>query len=128
MGGVDMSKLRGFVGDFFETGCEGMIWCFFEDGKEWPDVMHPLNRGDHLTIFGENDKVLFTGEIDPDYKAGWIQYPRGKKGKGQPVALGYWIHWTQRGWNPDDWAMLFLREGLGGEAKRLRAELDKKSE
>ena len=120
-------KFIGALEPFFETGCEGIIWSLVEDGKQGYDGLHEIHEGDHLTVFGENNEVLFSGEISCDRRIGWMEYPLNP-GHGQPAALGYWIHWTQRGWQPDDWAKLFFHPYLKGNADKpvLRAELTKK--
>lgn len=119
-----MNIVDGVLEEFFETGCEGLMWTVYEDGKEGYDGLNTLEPGDHLTVFGENDEVLFEGLIDPDFEIGYKPYPQNPQ-HGQPCALGFWIHWTQRGWQPDDWARLFVR--MKGE-KPLRARLVKASE
>lgn len=75
-----------------------------------------------LSINKEDGSIVFNGEIIPNYRAGWKPYPRNRK-YGQPRALGYWIHWTQKGWKPDDWARLFIRKK---DQPPLKAELIKK--
>jgi hypothetical protein len=71
--------------------------------------IHWLCEGDHLTVYHDNGTVAFQGEIETDRQVGWREYPKNP-GRGQPCALGFWVHWTQRGWQPDDWAELFMRE------------------
>jgi len=117
-----MNALKGVIDWWFETGQEGVCWVFYEDGKTGWDAFKMVEKGDRLKVCDENGKVVFDGEIIPDYKKGWKRHYRNAK-HGQPTALGFWIHWTQKGWKPDDWARLFLRE-LEDE-KPLRAELTK---
>ncbi len=132
-------KLHGFIEQFFETGCEGIMWLFFEDGKKWPECIKELADGDHLTVLGEKGEILFDGIIDQDREAGWQPYfhvQKKLKGKpykgrrdsrhGQPCALGCWVHWTQKGWTPDEWAKLFFHAyPKDTNGKPLRAELTK---
>lgn len=61
---------------------------------------------------------MFDGVVDEDRETGYAEYPRNP-GSGQPAALGLWIHWTQRGFAPDDWARFFVREE--GEFRYLAA-------
>ncbi|MFA5987627.1 MAG: hypothetical protein WC797_03190 [Candidatus Paceibacterota bacterium] len=135
-----MEALKGTICEFFETGCEGVRWYFFEDGKGWPECIKKLDDGDRLKVFGEKGEILFDGVIEQDREAGWQPYfhvLRKLKGRaytgdkdcyhGQPCALGHWVHWTQKGWSPDDWARLFFHYVLDGtNGKPLRAELVKK--
>lgn len=120
-------KIRGVLEPFFETGCEGIIWSVVEDGKEGFAGLNIIEEGDRLKIYGENGEVIFDGIIECDRLSGWTEYPLNP-GHGQPSALGYWIHWTQRGWRPDDWAKLFFYQYLPGNENKipLRAELKKK--
>lgn len=115
--------IRGTLEDFFETGCEGVMWAVYEDGKSGYDALNILEQDDWLRITDEHGKVLFEGFIDCDRKKGWHEYPMNP-GHGQPCALGMWIHWTQKGWEPDDWARLFFRRHLiDNPGPALRAEL-----
>jgi len=116
-------KYLGTLFGWWETGTEGAIWALDEDGKTGYEAMQVIDEGDQLKIYDENGKVLFDGIIEPDKQIGWTEYPLNP-GHGQPLALGFWIHWTQKGWQPDDWAALFLREEFGKTP--LRGELVKK--
>ena len=117
-----MKKYAGVLDGWFETGTEGTVWVLSEDGKSGYGAMQVLKPGDHLKVYGEDGAVVFDGIIDPDTKAGMTASPLNPEYK-QPCALGLWIHWTQRGWQPDDWARLFLRADFGQTP--FRAELTK---
>lgn len=101
-----------------------------EDRKTGYDALVTIERGDRLKIYNPDSTVAFDGIIEPDYKAGWTEFPQNL-GHGQPSALGFWIHWTQKGWDPDEWATLFFGYDLKANkslGKHLRAELTKKKE
>jgi len=125
-----MPKLRGIVDFHFETGSEGLLWIFVETSNEEARQREPLvleiEKGDHLKIFSQDGSVVFDGKIDPDHKAGYTPYSANAE-HGQPSALGFWIHWTQKSWKPDEWAKLFLHKILANGNGHLKAELTKKT-
>lgn len=94
---------------YFETGTEGLLWMVEPTNCTRIADLHFLQKGDFLRVEDPAGQVLFEGTIDPDYDAGKMPRYAGDK-YGQPVARGYWVHWTQKGWTPDDWAMLFIPE------------------
>lgn len=113
------TKIIGKADWFAETGTEGVLWAVIEDGKQGYDGLNILKEGDCLTIWNEDGSIAFCGLIQPNYTIGYQPYPLNPQ-NGQPAALGMWVHWTQDGWQPDDWARLFIREST------LCAELIKK--
>ena len=121
-----MKKYCGVLDAWHETGSEGLIWVLWEKRGRSVNYTKPpvdLKAGDHLKVYGEDGSVIFNGKIVPDYKAGLKPYPGNPK-YGQPCVFGLWVHWTQRGWKSEDWAMLFVRGGFFlPRKKRLRAEL-----
>ncbi len=100
--------VMGFLEDFFETGTEGVIWSLISEEERGYDALFPIEEGDHLTIQDQLGRKLWSGKIRCDRKSGWRRYPLNSK-YGQPSALGHWVHWTQRGFKPDDWARYFIR-------------------
>jgi hypothetical protein len=100
-------KIDGTLEAFFETGTEGIWWSVYENGKEGYDGLNTIESGDWLTVKNLEGKILFRGLIQRDNFSGWTRYPMNPD-CGQPAALGRWIHWTQAGWQPNDWAKLFF--------------------
>ncbi|MCF6276924.1 MAG: hypothetical protein L3J07_03720 [Candidatus Magasanikbacteria bacterium] len=107
--GKDKKEFKGVIFGHFETGCEGYMWVFYEDGKEGYDGLKNLEAGDHLTIFNNDGLEIFSEIIKPDHEIGKQVIPLNPE-YSQPTALGLWIHWTQDGFLPDDWAKLFFQK------------------
>ena len=108
--------------DWFETGMEGTAWRIIDDLHEGYDSMHTIEEGDELTICDKAGQVLWNGTIQCDYTTGAI--PRATNPEFvQPHALGLWIHWIQKGFQPDRWAEFFVRS----DDDRLRGVLIKKA-
>lgn len=116
-----MKKYHGRLDFFAETGTEGAVWILMREGKRGYGAMVDLKKDDYLTVWDKKNKIVFKGKIRPDYKIGWKRYPRNPK-YGQQVACGFWVHWIQKGWKPDEWGRLFIRKK--GE-QRLCAQLIK---
>lgn len=114
----------GILTDWFETGTEGLEWVLREDGKQGYEGMVIIQPGDHLTVYDADGKILFDDTIVFDTSTGRALRPGSKPKYYQQAALGYWIHWIQKGWKPDDWAALFCRgEGCPARPLHLRAKL-----
>jgi len=101
--------LTGVLYAYAETGSEGFHWSVHEDGKEGYEGLHILRDGDELTVFNDDESVLWQGVIDFEYRTGWRHYPLNPR-LGQQCALGLWVHGNQEGWEIDKWAKLFIDE------------------
>ncbi len=101
-------RVEGILFGWFETGLEGTVWAVQADNDPGYDGLFVLDEGDHLVIISPSGEILFSGYIVQDIEIGKAQRPFSTV--VQPQAKGRWIHWTQKGYTPDDWAILFLSE------------------
>jgi len=101
-------RVEGTLFGWFETGLEGTVWALQADGDPGYEGLFVIDEGDHLVITSPAQEVLFSGRIEQDTETGKAARPF--TGILQPQAKGRWIHWTQKGYKPDDWAMLFFSE------------------
>jgi hypothetical protein len=111
---------EGVLFPYFETGCEGLVWALQRDGLDGYKGLVCLEEGDLVTIRSPEGRVLFEDTIKQDYENGTIPRYEGAK-HTQVTALGYWVHWSQAGWAPDDWAKLFLEQGNRGTLRRIES-------
>lgn len=100
---------EGLLDAWCETGTEGLVWVLNENGFEGYAAMRFVEEGDYLTVFRPDGEIAFEGRISCDREIGKPR-PEDNCDRAQPSALGFWIHWTQEGWDPDEWAEMFLKE------------------
>ncbi|MFA6286139.1 MAG: hypothetical protein WC661_02045 [Opitutaceae bacterium] len=114
--------ITGELEDWFETGLEGVVWALIDDANNGYDSLHVIEEGDDLTVLDKAGTVLWQGTIECDRKTGATPRPTNPHFI-QQQALGCWIHWIQKGFEPDHWAEFFIRR----PDDRLRGVLVKKS-
>jgi hypothetical protein len=112
-------EMNGVCFLFNETGTEGGWWAIQEDGFVTEDGywkyegLQYLKEGDDFTVYAGNGSVLFSGIIHQDSRTGAIprQVIRNGKLVSDPtwtqVVGGFWVHWIQKGIDPDVWNELF---------------------
>lgn len=115
-------KIHGELLDWFETGLEGVVWAIEPNDAVGFDL-NVIHEGDHLTILDRDGRVLWQGVIQCDREIGKIPRPTNPDFV-QQAALGCWIHWVQRGFEPDQWAAFFIRP----EGDRYRGILEMKEQ
>ena len=109
---VIQPKVTPITGKLFiwaETGTEGAYWALQDDRHPQSyEGLYTIDEGDHLTILGRNKQVLWSGIITKDTETGAVPRP-GNPDYIQQVALGWWVHWIQKGFEPNSWADYFDR-------------------
>jgi hypothetical protein len=118
-----MKEMKGVCFLHSETGTEGGYWAMQEDGFVTEDGhwryegMQLLEEGDDFTVFADDGSVLWHGIIHRDSTTGRIPRQVIRKGKlvndrtwKQQVVGGMWVHWIQKGMEPEDWGELFCGE------------------
>jgi uncharacterized protein YgiM (DUF1202 family) len=116
-----MKEMKGVCFLFSETGTEGGWWAiqedgFVTDGGHWKyEGLQYLKEGDDFTVFADDGSVLFHGIIHQDRRTGAIprQVIRNRKLENDPslkqqVVGCFWVHWIQKGMDPDVWGELFV--------------------
>jgi hypothetical protein len=115
-----MKEMKGICLLFSETGTEGGWWATQEDGfvtadGHWKyEGLQYLEEGDDFTVYGDDGRVLFHGIIHQDSKTGAIPRQVIRNGKlvkdptwKQQVVGCFWVHWIQKGIDPEVWGELF---------------------
>ena len=118
-----MKEMKGVCFLHSETGTEGGWWAIQEDGfadkdGNWSyEGLRCLEEGDDFTVFGDDGGVLWHGIIHQDTKTGAVPHRVIRKGKvvtdhswKQQVVGGMWVHWIQKGMDPEAWGELFCGE------------------
>ncbi len=93
---VDRELEDGFVTWFTETGMERVEWIFNRGETHDYDEINFLDPGDYLEILNPDGTIAFAGEIEQEPFYGF--------------AGGLYVFWIQRGFKPEVWAELFLRQ------------------
>lgn len=114
-----MDRYEGFLGTYFETGCEGTFWVLDQNGKTGYDQHAFLENGDEITIYDECGETVYTSIIKEDRTTNLRQRPFNSI--VQPVCKGRWVHWLQSGVDPELWGSWFF-------SGRYRGLLIKRSE
>lgn len=115
-----MKEMKGVCCLFSETGTEGGWWVMQEDGfvtedGHWRyDGLRYLENGDDFTVFAGDGSVLWHGIIHRDSRTGAVPHKVIREGKvvidhswKQQVVRGMWVHWIQKGMDPEAWGELF---------------------
>ena len=118
-----MKEMKGVCFLHSETGTEGGRWAMQQDGFADEDGywsyqgLQYLEEGDDFTVFAEDGSVLWHGIIHRDSKTGRIPRQVIHMGKlindrswKQQVVGGMWVHWIQKGMDPEAWGELFIGE------------------
>jgi len=116
-----MQEIKGVCFLHSETGTEGGWWAVQEDGFQtdsghWKyEGLRNLENGDEFTVYDKDGGILWSGIIDQDDETGAISHTALRKGKvvrirgwKQQVVGGWWVHWVQRGVDPERWGDLFV--------------------
>ncbi len=111
-----MKEMKGVCFLHSETGTEGGWWAIQADGfvtedGDWRyEGMQYLEGGDDFKVFDDNGSVLWHGIIHQDCKTGAVPHRVIRKGKvvtdrswKQQVVRGMWVHWIQKGMDPEAW-------------------------
>jgi hypothetical protein len=118
-----MKEMKGVCLLFSETGTEGGWWAMHEDGfaekdGSWSyEGVRDLEDGDDFTVYAVDGSVLFHGIIHRDTESGAIPRQVIRKGRlvndrtwKQQAVGGMWVHWIQKGMDPEAWGELFVGE------------------
>jgi len=118
-----MKEMKGVCFLHSETGTEGGWWAVQEDGfadndGHWTyDGLRYLEARDDFTVYADDGRVIFHDIIRRDTRTGAIPHQVVRKGKlvnhrswKQQIVAGMWVHWIQRGYDPEAWGELFMGE------------------
>lgn len=96
-------KLNGTIDTFYQHGCIGLNWIFYDNDKQ--DVSYLLKNGDKLKIYDKNEILIFNKTINFDYNIKLIENKFNNK-KIQEV-YGFIVNGIQKDVNPETWFKWF---------------------
>ena len=92
--------IRGHIEGYWEQGWEGRIEYVFvpEEGSNVREPMIFLTKGQRLTIYDKEGKILWRGEIELVGKSWWESFKDSKlsvwsESKQKGVSYEEWIDW-----------------------------------
>lgn len=106
----NQKEIKGVLCPYYETGLEGTLWCLKEDGVDGWDGLHPIEKGNILTVFNDHARsdIIWTDavelELDRERQAAYL-----KACKYSP-SLGPWGYGLPTNIHPFDWVEMFSKE------------------
>jgi hypothetical protein len=103
--------LTGKLAAYFETGCEGIYWSFYEDGKTGYDALVVLKKGDVLQVFNDAARTqeIFHAAVDLEFESHKEKSAYSDSREQQAVS-GYWVHGLQKDIDRETWSKMFFDE------------------
>jgi hypothetical protein len=107
----DQSILTGKLAAYFETGTEGVLWSFYEDGKTGYDALVILKKGDVLQVFNDvaRTQEIFHAAVDLEFDTHKEKSAYSDSREQQTVS-GYWVHGLQKDIDRETWSKMFFDE------------------
>lgn len=117
---------KGKLEAFWETGSEGIHWFLYLDGKEGYDALYSIEEGDYITIYNEENDIIYESDIIKDRFSNWRSYPMNPL-IGQQVAGNYWVHWLQANVEPELWSRWFHKAYRATIKKSILTEVEREN-
>lgn len=99
--------LKGFLFDWFETGLEGIEWAFQEKilGAAGYEGLNILEDGDILTVYNEENNIIFKGTIKKIYS-----FDKEYKKLIKKTKTNLRFSWLQKDVDLFNWALMFRKQ------------------
>lgn len=99
--------IEGTATVFVERPSQRLVWVGQPANEPDPCRSKLIKQGDFLVVTDPTGKVLFEGDVVPEYSLMNPAYTLLPVAGHQVPARGFEISWHQKGWEPTAWANLF---------------------